>query len=131
MLVVAFAWSLLSTFNKLGIQQSSTLFWPIVNSSALALALSPIMMTRSPDALKQIRYNAVPLILVGVCQGLVLLCFMKAISLTLVARVVGVKRLSILLSILIGHWFFNEQGIRQRFGAASIMLLGVLVMMLA
>ena len=56
---------------------------------------------------------------------------MKAISLTLVARVVGVKRLSILFSIVIGAVVFREQEVHHRFVAASIMLLGVLVMTMA
>ena len=131
MLLVSFLWSVLSTLNKVGIQHSSPLFWPVVNSSTLALALFPIMMMRSKEVHKQLRLNLTALILIGLFQGLVLACFMKAISLTLVARVVGVKRLSILFSVLMGYWLFNEQGIRQRFGAASIMLLGVVVMTLA
>ena len=131
MLIVSLLWSLLSTLNKVGIQQSSALFWPIANSLSLAIALSPIMGLRSKDTMKQLWLNWRALLLVGLFQGLVLLCFMKAISLTLVARVVGVKRLSILFTILIGYWCFNEQGIRQRFFAATIMLWGVLIMTIA
>ena len=131
MLIVSLLWSLLSTFNKIGIQQSSTFFWPVANSCSLAIALLPIMVFNSKDTVKKLRLNWPVLLLVGTFQALVLLCFMKAISLTFVARVVGVKRLSILFSILIGYWFFNEQSIHQRFVAATIMLLGVLVMTLA
>ncbi|MEM9217740.1 MAG: EamA family transporter [Cyanobacteria bacterium P01_F01_bin.150] len=130
MLLVSFFWSLLSTLNKAGIQQSSPLFWPLANSICLAIALCLIMLLKSRDIPKQLRLNWPSLLLVGLFQGLVLLCFMKALSLTLVARAVGVKRLSILFSILIGYWFFQEKGTCQRFMAASIMLLGVMVMTL-
>lgn len=127
MLIVSLLWSLLSTLSKVGIQQSSPLFWPVANSICLAIALSPIMAIRSPNLATQIRLNWPSLMLIGLCQGLMLLCFMQAISLTFVARVVGVKRLSILFTILISHWYFQEQNIHQRFSSASIMILGVLV----
>lgn len=131
MLLVSMAWSVLSTLNKVGIQQSSPLFWPIANSLTLAIALFPITLMKSKDVGTQLQQNWPSLLLIGLCQGMVLLCFMKAISLTLVARVVGVKRLSILFSIVIGAVIFREQEVHQRFVAASIMLLGVLVMTMA
>jgi len=127
MLVVSFLWSLLSTLNKVGIQNSSPIFWPIANSTVLALALTPVMLHKSKRKGAQLRQNFFTLIWIGIFQGLMLLCFMKAISLTLVARVVSVKRLSILFSVWIGYWCFQESGIRQRMTAASIMLLGVLL----
>jgi len=56
---------------------------------------------------------------------------MIALSMTLVAYVVALKRLSGLVAVLLGHFFLKEPNIRERFLGALIMFLGVLFILLA
>ncbi len=130
MLAVAVFWSFLSTLNKLGVQQSSPIFWAALNSTVLATAMTPIMLYKSQGKLKLIPQNIVYLFTIGLFQGLTVLCFMQAVQLTLVAEVVSVKRTSILFSALFGHLFLQEPGIKERMTGATIMLVGVIVITL-
>ncbi len=131
MLVVAALWSILANFNKLGVANSSTIFWATATSTAVSLALFSIMLSQCPaNLLKQISTNFVGLFLNGILQGLILLCSLKAFELTLVANVVATKRVSILMSVLLGHWFFGEPGLQQRLTGAAIMFVGVSIVTL-
>ena len=126
MLVVAVLWSILANFNKLGVANSSTIFWASATSTAVSLALFSIMLSQSPaNLLKQISTNFGCLFLNDILQGLIVLCTLKAFELTLVANVVATKRISILLSVLLGHWFLGEQGLQQRLTGTAIMFVGV------
>jgi uncharacterized membrane protein len=130
MLAVAVFWSFLSTLNKVGVQQSSPIFWAALNSTVLATAMTPIMLYKSQNNLKLIPQNIAYLFTIGLFQGLTVLCFMQAVKLTLVAEVVSVKRTSILFSALLGHLFLQEPGIKERITGATIMLVGVIVITL-
>ena len=130
MLVVAVLWSLLANFNKLGVTNSSTLFWASATSTAVSFALFSIMLSQSPAHLPQIFPHFGFLLLNGILQGLILLCSLKAFELTLVANVVATKRISILISVLFGHWFCGEPGWPQRLTGAAIMFIGVSIVTL-
>ncbi|WP_071516396.1 DMT family transporter [Geitlerinema sp. PCC 9228] len=130
MLAVAFIWSLISTLNKLGIEKSSPIFWAALTSTVLATAMTPVMLYQSRDNLKFIPENIFYLFIIGILQGLTMLCFMKAVKLTLVAQAVSVKRTSILFSALLGHLFLQEPGMQQRMTGAVVMLVGVVIITL-
>ena len=130
MLVVAFLWSLLANFNKLGTANSSAIFWATATSATVSCVLFFIMLYQSKIKLKKIRAKFVFLLVNGILQGLILLCSLKAFELTLVANVVAIKRISILISVLLGHCFFGEQGLQQRLTGAVIMFIGVSIVTL-
>ena len=130
MLVVAVIWSFLANFNKLGMANSSAIFWATATSSAVSCALLSIMLYQSQANLKQIPKKFGSLFLNGILQGLILLCSLKAFELTLVANVVATKRISILISVLFGHWFLGEPGLQQRLTGAAIMFIGVSIVTL-
>ncbi len=131
MLLVAFIWSLSSTIDKVGVRNSSPTFWAIANYSYIAAGMLPIMLYKSRQSLQQVISNLPTLVPIGFLQGLVVLCQMQAISLTLVAHVISIKRMSALLSVLWGHLIFKEKGLKERAAGASIMILGVLLITLA
>jgi uncharacterized membrane protein len=131
MLLVAFIWSLSSTIDKVGVQNSSPTFWAITNYTYIAAGMFPIMLYKSRNSLQQVAQNLPTLAPIGFLQGLVVLCQMQAISLTLVAHVISIKRMSALLSVLWGHLIFKEKGLRERAAGATIMVIGVLFITLA
>lgn len=127
MLLVAFIWSITSAVDKLGIENSSPTFWAIANYSFIAIAMLPIMLFKAKHSLKQIPQNLLTLIPIGLFQGAAILLQMQAISMTLVAYVISVKRLSALITVLLGYLIFHEQGIKARATGAAVMIAGVLV----
>jgi uncharacterized membrane protein len=70
------------------------------------------------------------LILIGLFAALAVSLQMIAISMTLVAYVISIKRVSILLSVLWGALLFGETGLRERLVGTLLMLLGVIAVTL-
>jgi drug/metabolite transporter (DMT)-like permease len=70
-----------------------------------------------------------PIFAVGasIVNALMFLAQTTAMTYTLVANVMAVKRFSIVLTILYGYWFFSETHIAHRLKAAMIMIAGVLL----
>ena len=130
MLFVALMFALISTLNKIVIQESNIFFWTAFDYSCFSLVLLPIMLRNSQAPAQKILANIKYLIPIGFCQGLMMLCFTKALELTLVAQVVAVKRLSILITIVLASLLFQESNFKERFLGAAIMLLGVILISL-
>lgn len=131
MLTVAFIWSITSNIDKIGVQNSSSIFWVVAINGFMALAILPVMLYKSRENMGQILTDFKALALIGLFNGLAMLFQMIAISLTLVAYVISIKRTSSMLSVLFGSLFFNEKGTKERFVGAMIMILGVLFITLS
>jgi len=55
---------------------------------------------------------------------------MIAISLTQVAYMISIKRLSLLMGVLFGYLFFKETNIRERFVGTLLMIIGFALIVL-
>ncbi len=126
MLVVAFIWSITSNIDKIGLQNSSPLFWVIAVDIYVALLMLPLCTFRRNRKTAQIRANWRALLTLGLFGGLTAVCQMTAISLTLVAYVISIKRTSAIGGVLFGYLIFKEKGIRARLVGAIVMVFGVL-----
>lgn len=91
----------------------------------------PIMLYKSRGSIQNIRTNYKALLPVGLFSALTLIFQMTAISLTLVAYVISIKRTSAVMSVLFGHLIFKEEGVRERLAGAIIMVIGVLFIALS
>lgn len=129
MLAVALLWSISANVDKVGVQNSSPLFWAIAVNAFIACGLLPLGWYRLHRNPGQLRGNTATLLAVGLCGALTSLCQMSAISLAMVPYVIAIKRTSILFSVLWGHWLFGEAGFRQRLTAAAVMLAGVVLIL--
>ena len=126
MFIVAFLWSIGANFDKMGILNSSPLFWVIVFNATIATILLPIVLYKSPQPFKrQLPKAAKFLLLIGFISALSLSFQMSAVSLTLVIYVNAIKRTSTVIGVLFGDLFFKEDHIRERLAGALIMLAGV------
>ncbi|MEQ8752191.1 MAG: EamA family transporter [Coleofasciculus sp. G1-WW12-02] len=125
MLLVAFIWSITANVDKIGVQNSSPTFWAIANYSFIATAMTPILLYKAYNHLKQIPQNLIPLIPIGLFHAMALLFQMQAIDMTIVAHVISIKRISVFFSVLLGHFIFHEEGIKERSIGAAIMIVGV------
>ena len=130
MLVVAFLWSITSNFDKVGVVNSSPLFWSTALYGFLAMGMLPIALYKSHQKFNQILPNLKPLMLIGFFHAIAITFQMIAVTYTLVTQVIAIKRTSALMSVLFGHWLFKETGLRERLTGAAIMVFGVVVMTL-
>jgi drug/metabolite transporter (DMT)-like permease len=131
MLIVAFIWSITSNFDKVGVQNSSPIFWIIAIDTFIALVMAPIVFYKSRRNINQISADLIALIPIGLFGALTAIFQMKAITLTYVAYVISIKRTSAIISVLSGHLIFNEKGIEERLIGALTMILGVLFITLS
>lgn len=125
MLLVAFIWSITSNFDKIGVQNSSPIFWVIAINIFITLVMLPIMLYKSQRSVKQISASYKALIPIGLASALTLIFQMTAINLTLVTYVISIKRTSTIMSVLFGCLIFKEKGIKEKLIGAVIMVVGV------
>ncbi|MCK5699393.1 MAG: EamA family transporter, partial [Candidatus Aenigmarchaeota archaeon] len=130
MLCVAFIWSISSNFDKIGVVNSSPVFWTASLNMFLTMTLLPIMLLKSHSCTSQVKNNIKALLPIGFFTAMMHLFIMTALSLTLVAYVISIKRTNALFSVLWGALFFKEKHIKERLIGALIMVVGVLLITL-
>ncbi|MEM9539625.1 MAG: EamA family transporter [Cyanobacteria bacterium P01_E01_bin.42] len=124
-LCVAFIWSLSGNFDKIGLQNSSPLFWITCDAAIISLLLLPFVLLRFQKIKRQLKQNWGSLMAMGLFNALTVGCQMTALSLTLIVYVVSIKRTSTILSVFWGSLIFREKGLQERLLGTTIMVLGV------
>jgi uncharacterized membrane protein len=125
MMLVAFLWSITAVLDKIGVQNSSPLFWAFSMSAFLTLFMLPVVIKTTKKPLSTIKKNYRLLLPIGIFQGLAMISQMTALDMTLVAYVVSIKRTSIALSVVWGAVLLGERNIREKLFGVLIMLIGV------
>jgi drug/metabolite transporter (DMT)-like permease len=125
MLIVAFLWSITSNFDKIGVQNSSPIFWLFSLFGTMSILLLPILLHKTPNPSRKILNQLPMLAAMGFFNAVGVLCQMQALTLTLVVQVIAIKRTSVLMGVLFGHFIFKEKDIQQRLLGATIIILGV------
>ncbi|MBA3060380.1 MAG: DMT family transporter [Nitrospirae bacterium] len=126
MIGVAVIYSLTASFGKVAIEHSSPLFFAVTYFIALTVFFAPIAFWMGRNELevffrdKQFR----KLVLPGVFLAVMAATQMLAMSLTKVAYMISVKRLSLIIGIMYGYFLFREENIKERFLGAVLMLIG-------
>lgn len=130
MLIVTIIWSITSNFDKVVVKNSNPLLASFASALAILMFLTLVLWARKvsiPHILRNIRVLAP----IGLAAGLSGAFQMTAISMTLVANVISVKRTSSLFGALWGKVFFKEKNIKERFSGAFIMVIGVILIALS
>jgi len=133
MLCVAFIWSITSNFDKIGVNNSSPLFWAIALFTVIAGGMVPFVFLRGEGRSKGFGPLLAQWQLLGITGGfnaIAVALQMLALTMAPVAQVIAVKRMSALISVLFGHFFFGEKGLKERLLGAVIMVSGVVIMAL-
>jgi drug/metabolite transporter (DMT)-like permease len=130
MLCVAFIWSITSNFDKIGVINSSPLFWAFSLFAVIAAGMIPFVFRRG-RGLKPLIAQWQLMGVTGGFNAIAITFQMLALTMAPVAQVIAVKRMSALLSVLFGHFFFGEKGLRSRLIGAAIMVGGVVIMSLS
>ncbi|MFH1833279.1 MAG: EamA family transporter [Candidatus Levyibacteriota bacterium] len=126
MLLVAFLWSIGSNFDKIGVLNSSPIFWVIAVNFCSTLILIPIVFKRNKNAAITLPKN-LSLLTISLASALSLAFQMTAISLALVSYVISIKRTSILITIILGALVFREKGLKERLIGGIIMIAGIIL----
>jgi len=131
MLLVAFIWSITSNFDKIGVMNSSPMFWVAATGLFMAIVMLPVMLFKSKNSISNIKSGYKVLIPMGIFGVASSIFQMTAISMTLVAYVISIKRTSAIMSVLFGHFLFKEKGLKERLIGVVIMVLGVVLITLS
>ncbi|MEA4857207.1 MAG: DMT family transporter [Solidesulfovibrio sp.] len=125
MLAVAVIWSIGANIDKLGLAESSPLFWGASVYTATALALAVGLVRKRPALPPRVVRVTWPLAVAGLLEAVGIVCQMYALPLTQVSYVIAVKRLSIVFGVLLGAAVFHEPDLRHRLPGALLMVVGV------
>ncbi|WP_031387814.1 EamA family transporter [Desulfonatronum thiodismutans] len=125
MLLVAFIWSFTANLDKVGVTNSSPAFWLFCFFMAMSIGLSPVVLIKSRRPVLRLRQNFRALFLVGLFGSLALVLQMWALTLTLAAYVVSIKRMSVVFGVVFGHVMFGEKDLTHKLLCATLMVAGV------
>ncbi|WP_324719048.1 EamA family transporter [Salinimicrobium sp. HB62] len=125
---VAFIWSITANLDKIGVEETSPVFWAFTKDFTILLYLIPILIWKSKKPLLQIRNRKGPLFMVGFFRTTSVLAHMFALQLILVPYVITIKRSSAVFIILYAFFFLNEKkNFRNRMIGISINLIGLFI----
>lgn len=127
MIAVAVLYSFTATLAKKAIAGSSPLFFAGLYPLLLFACLTPVALWKGRHELRLLggtgilRAVALPALFSfgEIISGTI------AVSLTNVAYMIAVKRLSLLMGVLYGSFLFGEEGLRERLIGGGLMLVGV------
>ena len=123
MIAVALIYSFTSSLGKMAIKHSSPLFFGITYYAALAILFTPIVLYKRKSGKIEGR-TILAVTLPGIFYSLMVISHMIAISLAYVAYVITIKRMSLIIGVLYGYFFFKEKNIRERLFGAMLMFIG-------
>ncbi len=121
MLATVLLWSITANLDKLGTQATSPVVWVLLINIFVATGAF-VMMKKRPDG-KPSRFHPAS-ILMGLADGVGAVAQMTALRLTIVPYVISIKRLSVLMSVIIGTTFLGEGKALQRIIGTALMLTG-------
>lgn len=126
MIIVALIFSFTSSLGKRAIDHSSPIFFGATYIAVLVLVLTPIALYKGREELRLIFNNGAirASILPGMLHSVMIISHMIAMSMTKVAYMISVKRLSLLIGVFYGYLFFKESAIRERLLGTVLMLAG-------
>ena len=130
-IIVAFIFSITSSLGKMAIEHSSPMFFGSLYFILVTLLFTPIAIGKNKGKITVTRKDIIPLASLGITYSLMIIFHMLAISLTKVAYMISVKRMSILFSIFYGYILFKEEKIAGRATGGIIMFTGLVLIILS
>jgi len=131
MILVAFIFALTSVLGKRGVMLSSPLYFPGIYHGALFLAITVIALGRRQNIKIVFRKSEIALFVsLGILFAAAIFFHYRAISMIQASYMISVKRLSLVISVIYGAFFFGEKNIGFRLLGAFVMFLGVVTLTL-
>ena len=127
-LVVVLIYSVTANTDKIGVNMSSPVMWPLTIYTLSSLFMLPVMISRSGEWRKKVAKEWKPLAFLGGMGGISIILQMTAVKLTLVSYVISIKRLSIPLTVILSYFMLQEkQDATKRIIASTLMAAGALL----
>lgn len=130
MLAVAVLAAITSNFDKIGIEHSKGILWGVATSSFVSVFFLGLLIVRVQNPVQAAVKNWRQLAPIVVCQVLVVSTHMTALDWANTPYVISLKRTSALFAVLLGHWLLREGGFRKRLLGATLMVVGVVLIVL-
>lgn len=131
MFIVSFIWSLSANFDKLSIQASSIYQHIIFMNLFIFISMTIILTAKGKLKFREISKGKKGILSVSFFTALAFFFHMNALSLTLVAYVVAMKRLSGVFSVFLGYFFLEEPNIHERLLGSVVMFIGVILIVMS
>jgi len=114
------------SIDKIGLQNSSPLFWVLATHLGMSLTLGAIAFTQSRTTAKaDFSNNKIVLVTLGVVNAILWIAQINAYAVFPVAYVQAIKRGGIVLSIFAGYYIFDEKHIQERLVGGTIIIIGI------
>ena len=127
-MVVILIYSVTANIDKIGVEMSSPVMWPLATYTISSIFMLPLMMKKSPQWKSKIKNKWKPLGLLGFLGGGAIILQMAALELTLVSYVISIKRLSIPRAVGFSYFMLDEKsGFRDRMIGSLLMVAGVIL----
>jgi uncharacterized membrane protein len=127
MLIVAFLWSISANFDKIAIQNSSTWQYMACTNILIFSVITILVLATGRSKINLAAVDKKYLFIISAFTVGSYIFHMTALSLTLAAYVVAMKRMSGVISVFLGNIFLKEANLKQRLLGSFVMLLGVLL----
>lgn len=127
MLVVAVIYSVTSTLGKVAVQHSSPVFFGFFYPFTLTVVLTAYLGAKGK--LPGVFSRPATFIPIGLCTSAMVVTHFMAISMTQVAYMIAVKRMSLVFSVVYGWLLFKEEKIKERLLGSALMLAGVVMIL--
>jgi len=131
MLGVAFLWSISAVYHKIGVRSYPAYFWVLLVSIFICSVLYPFVHYFTGPPWKKVIPRLNKLAFPAVLHITTLITLYAAIALTQIAYVSSIRRLSILISVIIGIVILKEGRIKPKLIGATVMVGGAVTITLA
>lgn len=127
-MVVILIYSITANTDKIGVNMTSPIIWPLSVYALSSVFMLPVMMRKSSDWKNQVKNSWKPLGLLGGLGGLSIILQMTAFEITPVTYVIAIKRFSIPITVLISYILLDEKdGFLQKLAGSIIMVAGAVL----
>ncbi|MCX7914532.1 MAG: DMT family transporter [Thermodesulfovibrionales bacterium] len=132
MILVALIYSITASLGKLGIERSSPIFFGSIYFLLIVIVFTPITYFKGKESLSELNREVLKsALLPGIFYALMIISHFIALSLTKVAYMISVKRLSLLIGVFYGYYLFKEAKIGEKFIGSVLMLTGFVLIVLS
>ncbi len=126
MLSISLLYAFTAPIGKIAVLHSNPWFFAAVYNLVLTVIIVSLWpVAGNGTGVPGIFSRPVPMILLGLVASVENICHMMAIAQVEAAYMIAIKRMSLLLGVLYGAWWFGEENIRERLAGAAIMVAGV------
>ncbi|HTZ41312.1 MAG TPA: DMT family transporter [Syntrophales bacterium] len=126
MLSISLLYAFTAPIGKIAVLHSNPWFFTAVYNLVLTVIIVSFWpATGRGTGLLDIFSRPGPMLMLGLVASMENFCHMMAIAQVEAAYMIAIKRMSLLLGVLYGAWWFGEENIRERLAGAAIMVAGV------